>query len=53
MYRIITLLQDLWYTRHLAAENGSTLSFSVVENSLSSIFFDETSLDPRKHPLGF
>lgn len=53
MFRIVTLIGDLRYTRHLAADCGSTLSFSVVEDSLSSIFFDETSLDPLKLPLWF
>ena len=52
-FTIITLLGDLRYTRHLAADSGSTKSFSVVEDSLSSIFFDKISLDPLKHPFWF
>lgn len=50
-FRIITLLGGLRYTRHLAEDSCSTGSLSEVEDSLSSTFFDEISLEPLKHPL--
>lgn len=49
----ITLLFDLLKTRHLAAESGSKSLLSKFEDSGSSLFFRETSLEPLKHPFRF
>jgi hypothetical protein len=46
-------LFDLLKTRHLAAESGSNSLISMVEDSGTSVFFNEISLEPLKHPVWF
>lgn len=49
----VTLFFDLLKARHLAEERGSNSLISDVGDSGSSVFFNEASLEPLKHPCWF